>query len=41
MYVLSDNENDIETKKSLQFEAHNIAKKCVELYPDSYLPQKW
>lgn len=38
---MSDFEDDLETKKSLQFEAHEVAKKCAMLFSDSYLAHKW
>lgn len=38
---MSDFEENSETKKSLLLEAHEVAKKCADLFPDSYLAHKW
>jgi hypothetical protein len=41
LYVLSDFEDDLEIKKELQYQAYNLAKICLDLFPDSYLTHKW
>jgi hypothetical protein len=41
LYFLADKEQNAEAKKELQFKAHSLAKKCLDVYPDSYLSHKW
>jgi hypothetical protein len=41
LYALSENELDLNVKKSLQYKAFNISKDCIENFDQCWLAHKW
>lgn len=41
LYFLAEKETNSEAVRELKFKSNQVAKKCIELYPDAYLSHKW
>lgn len=40
-YISAETEYDLETKKELNFQAYELAKRCLSIKPNLYITQKW
>lgn len=41
LYSLSEKENELNSRKEIEFQAYELAKNCVNKHPNSYLSRKW
>ena len=41
LYYRAEREINAEAKKEIQFKTFDLAKRCLDVYPDSYLSHKW